>query len=112
LATNAVIRSTNADELRYHGLERTEVMATQVDAVFENGVFRPLEPVDLPEHLRVRVTIDEHAISSDEQVHFRLSRDQWQAFCDALDAPPKSIASLRKLLNEPSVLDEQRPAAH
>jgi hypothetical protein len=29
-------------------------MATELDAVFENGVFRPLEPVHLPEHLRVR----------------------------------------------------------
>jgi hypothetical protein len=25
--------------------------------IYENGVFRPLEPVDLPEHQRVEVTI-------------------------------------------------------
>jgi predicted DNA-binding antitoxin AbrB/MazE fold protein len=28
-----------------------------VEAIYENGVFRPLEPVDLPEHQRVEVTI-------------------------------------------------------
>jgi predicted DNA-binding antitoxin AbrB/MazE fold protein len=28
-------------------------MAQQIEAVFENGVFRPLQPVNLPEHQRV-----------------------------------------------------------
>ena len=28
-------------------------MGNQFDAVFEKGVFRPLQPVDLPEHQRV-----------------------------------------------------------
>jgi uncharacterized protein (DUF1778 family) len=40
-----------------------------------------------------------------EQVHFTLSPDQWDAFCEALDAPPRSIPALSKLLNEPSVFD-------
>jgi predicted DNA-binding antitoxin AbrB/MazE fold protein len=31
--------------------------AKTVDAVFENGVFRPLEPVGLPEHQRVALAI-------------------------------------------------------
>jgi len=28
-----------------------------VEAVYENGVLTPLEPLDLPEHLRVMITI-------------------------------------------------------
>jgi predicted DNA-binding antitoxin AbrB/MazE fold protein len=32
-------------------------MSTQLEAVYENGVFRPLEPVVLPENQRVTVTI-------------------------------------------------------
>lgn len=32
-------------------------MKKSVEAIYENGVFRPLEPVDLPEHQRVEVTI-------------------------------------------------------
>jgi predicted DNA-binding antitoxin AbrB/MazE fold protein len=32
-------------------------MNKRVEAIYENGVFRPLEPVDLPEHQRVQVTI-------------------------------------------------------
>ena len=32
-------------------------MTRQVDAVYENGVLRPLEPLQLEEHQHVRVTI-------------------------------------------------------
>ncbi len=33
----------------------------QIDAVYEHGIFRPLEPVpDIEEHQRVRVTIGDH----------------------------------------------------
>ena len=30
---------------------------SQIDAVYENGVFRPVEPIDLPEQTRVQVAI-------------------------------------------------------
>ncbi|MGK7872842.1 MAG: DUF1778 domain-containing protein [Xenococcaceae cyanobacterium] len=40
-----------------------------------------------------------------EQSLFSLSDEEWEAFCDALDAPPKDIPALRKLLTEPSVFD-------
>ena len=82
-------------------------MRTHLEAVFENGVFRPLQPVDLPEHQRVTVTVREapDIAGSDEFVRFVLPADSWQAFCDALDAPPKDIPALRKLLTEPSLFD-------
>src|SRR5437763_11527995 len=41
-----------------------------------------------------------------DQVHFALPPDRWQSFCDALDAPPKTIAALQKLLADVSVFDE------
>jgi predicted DNA-binding antitoxin AbrB/MazE fold protein len=34
-------------------------MSKSLEVIYENGVFRPLEPVDLPEHWRVRVTIED-----------------------------------------------------
>ncbi len=40
-----------------------------------------------------------------ETTHFVLPDEQWQAFCEALDAPPKDIPTLRKLLSEPGVFD-------
>lgn len=41
-----------------------------------------------------------------DQVHFYLSPDKWEEFCAALDAPPKDIPALQKLLTEPSVFDD------
>jgi predicted DNA-binding antitoxin AbrB/MazE fold protein len=38
-------------------------MTNHVDAIYENGVLRPLEPLPLEEHQRVRVTIS--SISGD-----------------------------------------------
>ena len=34
-------------------------MTKRVEAIYENGVLRPLEPVNLPEHYRVTVTLNE-----------------------------------------------------
>jgi uncharacterized protein (DUF1778 family) len=52
----------------------------------------------------------EHAYSAAQQVladqvHFALSPERWEAFCTALDAPPKEIRALRRLLTEKSVFD-------
>ena len=33
-------------------------MKQTIDAIYENGLLRPLEPLHLPERKRVRVTID------------------------------------------------------
>lgn len=43
-----------------------------------------------------------------EQVHFVLPPDRWEAFCQALDAPPKVIPALQKLLTEPSIFEQAR----
>jgi|SRR6516164_1156941 predicted DNA-binding antitoxin AbrB/MazE fold protein len=88
-------------------------MGIQFDAVYENGVFRPLEPVSLSEHQRVTVTVDPVAGSSSEgdQAHFTLPPERWQAFCDALDAPPRDIPALRKLLTETSLFDDHGTTA-
>lgn len=40
-----------------------------------------------------------------EQAHFSLPPKQWKAFCEALDAPPKSVPALRRLLTKPGVFD-------
>jgi uncharacterized protein (DUF1778 family) len=41
-----------------------------------------------------------------DQRHFYLSPAKWDEFCAALDAPPKDLPELRKLLTEPSRFDE------
>lgn len=40
-----------------------------------------------------------------EHVDIVMSPAEWQAFQNALDAPPRSIPALRELLTKPSVFD-------
>jgi uncharacterized protein (DUF1778 family) len=40
-----------------------------------------------------------------EQGDIVMPSAEWAAFCKALDAPPRSIPALKKLLNRPSVFD-------
>ena len=41
-----------------------------------------------------------------QQNRFTVSADQMKALCKALDAPPRMIPRLRKLLSEPGLLDK------
>ncbi len=89
-------------------------MTIQMGAVYENGVLHPLRPVPLAEHQRVTVTIDAEAAGSAgivDLAHFALPPEQRQAFCDALDTPPRNIPAFRKLLTEASLFDDHGSAA-
>lgn len=46
-----------------------------------------------------------------EQVDIVMTPAEWDAFCKALDAPPRSIPALKKLLTEASVFDGHGKAA-
>jgi uncharacterized protein (DUF1778 family) len=41
--------------------------------------------------------------------YFRLNAEQWAAFMAALDAPPRELPRLRRLLDEPSVFETSEP---
>jgi uncharacterized protein (DUF1778 family) len=43
-----------------------------------------------------------------DQMHFYLSPEKWDEFVAALDAPPRDLPQLRRLLTEPGVFDEPR----
>lgn len=42
-------------------------MSKRLEAIYENGVLRPLEPLDLPEHQRVTVILSESPVSGSEE---------------------------------------------
>jgi uncharacterized protein (DUF1778 family) len=46
-----------------------------------------------------------------DQVHFVLPPVEWEAFCKALDAPPRVIPALQELFRKGSVFDGQKNAA-
>jgi uncharacterized protein (DUF1778 family) len=54
----------------------------------------------------------ENALSAAEAIvaddaNFSLDKKHWKKFIAALDAPPRNIPELRKLLTEPGVFDEK-----
>jgi uncharacterized protein (DUF1778 family) len=56
--------------------------------------------------LEQSLTAARHVIA--DQVQFRLPKKQWKQFCDLLDAPPKTISAVRKLLTKPDLFDANR----
>jgi uncharacterized protein (DUF1778 family) len=52
-----------------------------------------------------KVYAEAQAVLAD-QSQFRVPDQKWRALCEALDAPPKDIPALRRLLAERGVFDE------
>jgi len=50
-------------------------MSQTIQAIYENGVFKPLDTVDLPEGARVRVEAYASPVEADEQIRQRLLDD-------------------------------------
>jgi predicted DNA-binding antitoxin AbrB/MazE fold protein len=49
-------------------------MNQQIDAIFDNGVLKPLVPLSLPDKTRVKVTVDSESV-----VHAPLEpQDEWE----------------------------------
>jgi predicted DNA-binding antitoxin AbrB/MazE fold protein len=72
-------------------------MNKTIEAVYENGMFRPLEPVTLPEGEHVQVTLSEateeiqrrlKALDVFETEFEELSDEQWQLFDEAVQRRP------------------------
>ncbi len=82
---------------------------------------RPAEKALLARAAQVRRTtlsnfLLEHALQGAQQVladqvYFTLPPERWKAFCEALDAPPRSIPSLKKLLQEEGLFDDHGSTA-
>ena len=72
-------------------------MSKTIDAVYENGVFRPLEPVKLPEGEHVHVTVPDvkpevqrrlAALDVFSATFDDLTEDQWRRFDEAVQRRP------------------------
>ena len=72
-------------------------MSKMIEAVYENGVFRPLEPVTLPEGEHVQVTMPDlnavrqqrlAALDTFDATCTDLTAEQWQLFDEAVQRHP------------------------
>jgi uncharacterized protein (DUF1778 family) len=59
----------------------------------------------MPDNPVVRVQNEVAASAAEAHAHFLLSPEKWADFCAALDAPPRELPELRKLLLQPVVFD-------
>ena len=71
-------------------------MVKTLSAVFENGVLRPLEPLALKEHQRVRVTVsDAPAERADAWIDH-----EYTASVDAIEEPEPTVDEVRRILSK------------
>jgi predicted DNA-binding antitoxin AbrB/MazE fold protein len=59
----------NGDEPTLHYFIRRKVMTTVIEAVFENGVFKPLVEADFKENRRYKMTVEESASESGARIN-------------------------------------------
>lgn len=69
-----------------------------------------LQAAALLRHKSVSEFVLESALGAADEVlanrrHFNLDAEQWAAFHAALDAPPRSLPRLERLLREPGIFD-------
>jgi predicted DNA-binding antitoxin AbrB/MazE fold protein len=68
-------------------------MTITVPAVYENGVFRPLEPVRCSEHERVILTVESTATAEDHLID-----REFLAYCESQADESVSLESVRQAL--------------
>ena len=77
-------------------------MSQRVTAIYENGVLRPLVPLDLPEHARVELNVE-----AAPSVNAQAVRDALRRGGASVSPLPLSNAATRSLSD-----DEQESLAH
>jgi predicted DNA-binding antitoxin AbrB/MazE fold protein len=68
-------------------------MTTTVQSVYENGAFRPLEPVSCSEHERVIITVESAAAAEEN-----LLDHQFLAYCETQADDSVSLETVRQAL--------------
>jgi predicted DNA-binding antitoxin AbrB/MazE fold protein len=77
------------------GSRKRVMMSKPIEAVYENGVLRPLEPLDLEEHQHVTITIAE-----DGEGHEDLSDPEFTQWCAEQSRNAPSLEEVRKTLSK------------
>jgi predicted DNA-binding antitoxin AbrB/MazE fold protein len=90
----------NLPFIRYSGYikgRRNDAMSKRRDVIYENGVFRPLEPVDVPEHQRMTIMIPEVSMLPAEEDLLDTEYERWVATQVKEDV---SLETVRQVLSK------------
>jgi predicted DNA-binding antitoxin AbrB/MazE fold protein len=71
------------------------MMSKPIEAIYENGVLRPLEPLGLEEHQRVTVTIAEDGEEQDD-----LFDPEFTEWCAEQSRNAPSLEEVRQILSK------------
>jgi predicted DNA-binding antitoxin AbrB/MazE fold protein len=82
-------------------------MSKSLEVIYENGVFRPLEPVDLPEHKRVRVMIEDEEDWLDTEYMQWCAREAQDGV--SLDAVRKALTKIPEALTADFIAERSEP---
>lgn len=82
---------------------RLNIRASESDKDLIERAAQALE-MSVSEFVLQRAVADAQAVLA-ETTRFRLPKRQWEEFCALLDAPPRPLPKLRKLLTTPGVFD-------
>ncbi len=55
---NNLTFSSDADMIQKIALEADKLLPSVIEAMYEGGVLKPTQPLDISEHTRVRITIE------------------------------------------------------
>jgi uncharacterized protein (DUF1778 family) len=91
-------------------MQNTETRNEKLDLRLTPSAKRTLQSAALAARRSVSEFVLESALARAEETlpdrqRFGLTAQQWEAFEDALSAPPRPAPRLAKLLNEPSVFE-------
>lgn len=94
---------------------KTTRRTDRIDLRIDPRVKEALQAAATLRHKTVSEFILENAITAAEEVlaerrHFGLDAEQWEAFQAALDAPPRPLPRLERLMRESGFFDESEPA--
>jgi predicted DNA-binding antitoxin AbrB/MazE fold protein len=82
-------------------------MSKSLEVIYENGVFRPLEPVELPEHKRVRVVIEDEEDWLDTEYMQWCAREAQDGV--SLEAVRKAPAKIPEALTADFIVERSEP---
>jgi len=72
-------------------------MSQNIDVIYENGVFRPLQPLDLPEKKIFKLNLDDESVNDKETHSDKVSRILREA---GLTSPLKFPVTEKEILSE------------
>jgi len=89
---------------------KTTKRSDRIDLRIDPKAKEALQAAALLKHKTVSEFILENALSAANEVladrrHFVLNAEQWEAFQAALDAPPRALPRLERLMKEPGFFD-------